>query len=162
MSSRKYTINAKEQIKKIRKDLEKENSYFIGSTVVKANYEKQTGETVSLSFVDRVLKEAGLTKTNRKKEKGRSKYMDYPKYTLNKLGKIMMSVDFIGPKYLKGSNNRINFLSCKYIRPEKHGITKRIEGQTTQETINVLKDVWKDYPIPDETLVRSERAVENR
>lgn len=146
---RKYTINAKEQIKKIRKDLEKENSYFIGSTVVKANYEKQTGETVSLSFVDRVLKEAGLTKTNRKKEKGRSKYMDYPKYTLNKLGKIMMSVDFIGPKYLKGSNNRINFLSCKYIRPEKHGITKRIEGQTTQETINVLKDVWKDYPIPD-------------
>ncbi|NKQ38036.1 MAG: hypothetical protein HF967_00905, partial [Methanosarcinales archaeon] len=56
MSSRKYTINVKEQIKKIRKDLEKENSYFIGSTVVKANYEKQTGETVSLSFVDRVLK----------------------------------------------------------------------------------------------------------
>ena len=93
MISIKYTINAKEQIKKIRKDLEKEYSYFIGSTVVKANitrsfenqrfshtliryewafrtsYEKQTGETVSLSFVDRVLKEAGLTKTNRTKEK---------------------------------------------------------------------------------------------
>ncbi len=29
----------------------------------------------------------------------------------------MMSIDFIGPKYLKGSDNMINFLTCKYIRP---------------------------------------------
>ena len=48
--------------------------------------------------------------------------MKYPDYTLTKLGKSMMSIDFIGPKYLKGSDNRINFLSCKYIRPEKQGI----------------------------------------
>lgn len=91
---RKYTINAKEQIKKIRKDLEKENSYFIGSTIVKANYEKQTGETVSLSFVGRVLKEAGLTKTNRKKEKGRSKYMSYPKYTLKHIKNKLEDLPF--------------------------------------------------------------------
>ena len=70
----------------------------------------------------------------------------------------MMSIDFISPKYLKGSDNRLNFLSCKYIRPEKHGITKRTEGQTTQETINVLKDVWKDYPIPNVLKIDNDSA----
>ncbi len=119
--SRKYTPETKTQIIKIRKDLEKEDSYFIGSKVVKKNYEKQTGEKVSKSYVDGVLKEAGMVKSPEKKRKGRSKYMKYPEYTLTKLGKSMMSIDFIGPRYLKGSDNRINFLSCKYIRPEKEG-----------------------------------------
>jgi len=87
-----------------------------------------------------------------------SKYMKYPKCTLRKLGKIMMSIDFIGPKYLKGSDNRINFLSCKYIRPEKHGMARRIEGQTTQETIKVLKDIWRTHPIPDVLKIDNDSA----
>ena len=37
--SRKYTPETKQQIIKIRTDLEKEDSYFIGSKVVKENYE---------------------------------------------------------------------------------------------------------------------------
>jgi transposase len=49
--SRKYTPETKQQIIKIRKDLEKEDSYFIGSKVIKENYEKQTGEKVSKSYV---------------------------------------------------------------------------------------------------------------
>jgi len=53
----------------------------------------------------------------------------------------MMSIDFIGPKYLKGSESRINFLSCKYIRPQKQGLVTRIEGQTTEETIAALKGI---------------------
>ena len=53
--------------------------------------------------------------------------MQYPQYTLNKLGKIVMSMDFIGPKYLKGSSDKINFLSCKYIRPKKEGIVKWVK-----------------------------------
>ncbi|NQE53323.1 hypothetical protein C5S29_06995, partial [ANME-1 cluster archaeon GoMg3.2] len=73
--SRKYTPETKQQIIKIRKDLEKEDSYFIGSKVVKVNYEKQTGEKVSKSYVDGVLKEAGMVKSPEKKRKGRSKYL---------------------------------------------------------------------------------------
>ena len=85
--TRVYTPEIKQQIIKIRKDLEKENSYFFGSKVVKENYEHQTEERVSKSFVDCVLKEAGLVKSQGKKKKGRSKYMKYPEYTLTKLGK---------------------------------------------------------------------------
>ncbi|MEA2052362.1 MAG: hypothetical protein U9O90_06025 [Euryarchaeota archaeon] len=156
--SRKYTPETKPQIIKIRKDLEKEDSYFIGSKVVKKNYEKQTGEKVSKSYVDCVLKEAGMVKSPEKKRKGRSKYMKYPEYTLTKLGKSMMSIDFIGPRYLKGSDNRINFLSCKYIRPEKRGIVTRIEGQTAEETITALKEILKTHPIPEILKIDNDSA----
>ena len=157
-NSRKYTPETKQQIIKIRKDLEKEDSYFIGSEVVKENYENQTDKKVSKSFVDRVLKEAGMVKSPIKKKRGLSKYMKYPNYTLTKLGKSMMSIDFIGPKYLKGSSNRINFLSCKYIRPEKRGIAKRIEGQTTEQTIKTLKEIWRTHPIPEILKIDNDSA----
>jgi len=146
---RKYTLEQKEGIIQIRKELEKENSYFIGSKVVKKNYENQIGLKVSKSFVDRTLKEADMVKSPQKKRKGLSKYMKYPQRTLTKLGKSMMSIDFIGPKYLQGSGDGVSFLSCKYIRPNKKGIVKRVSGQTTKQTIKILKEVWKDNPIPD-------------
>lgn len=155
---RKYTRDAKSKIIKIRKTIEEENSYFIGSLVVKDNYEKQTGNKVSESFVGRVLKEAGLVKSPGKKKKGMSKYMKYPQHAIRKLGKSMMSIDFIGPKYLKGSSDRINFLSCKYIRPKKEGLTERIDGQTTEETIRILKEVWKTHMIPEVLKVDNDSA----
>jgi len=153
-----YTPETKQQVINIRKDLEKENSYFIGSNVVKKNYEAQTDKSISISFVGRVLKEAGLVKSPGKKKKGRSKYMKYPDYTLTKLGKSMMSIDFIGPRYLKGSDSRINFLSCKYVRPQKQGIVTRIEGQTTEETIKALKEIWKTHPIPEVLKIDNDSA----
>ena len=79
--------------------------------MVKQNYENATGEKVSKNFVDRTLREAGIVKSLQKKRKSLSKYMKYPKRTLAELGKCMMSMDFIGPKYLKGSNDGISFLS---------------------------------------------------
>ena len=155
---RKYTIKEKEEIKKIRNKLEKEDNYFFGARVVQHNYEKQTGKKVSKSFVERTMKEAGITKSPQKKRKGLSKYMKYPRRTLNKLGKSMMSIDFIGPKYLSDSADGVNFLSCKYIRPEKHGIVKRISGQTTDQTIRTLKEIWKNNAIPDVVKIDNDSA----
>lgn len=119
---RKYTSEQKEEIKNIRKKLEKEESFFIGSKVVQANYNNSHKTKLSKDFVDRTLKEYKMVNSPQEKRKGLSKYMQYPQRTLNKLGKSMMSIDFIGPKYLKGSSDRINFLSCKYIlSPRKRG-----------------------------------------
>lgn len=104
------------------------------------------------------LKEYHLVKSHSKKKKGGSKYMMYPVTTLSKLGSSMMSLDFIGPRYLKGSSEKINFLSCKYIRPSKEGIVKRINGQTTDETIRILKQIWEEYFIPDTLKVDNDSA----
>ena len=155
---RKYTTQQKEEIKNIRKELEKEESFFIGAKVVQANYNSLHTGNVSKEFVDRTLREYKMVKSPQKKRKGKSKYMQYPKHTLSKLGKSVMSIDFIGPKYLKGSDHKINFLSCKYIRPKKEGIVNRIEGQTTDEVIKILKEIWQTDPIPDVLKVDNDSA----
>ena len=155
---RKYNHKQKEAIKNIRIKLEKEDSYFIGAKVVHNNYINLFGENISEKFVDRTLREYNLLKSRQKKTKGKSKYMQYPEKTLLKLGKILMSIDFIGPKYLQGSNDRINFLTCKYIRPNKEGIVNRIKGQTTEETIRVLTKVWKEHPIPNVLKIDNDSA----
>ncbi len=155
---RKYQQNDADKIISIRKDLEKEESYFWGDKVVKANYIKQTGKDISLWFVGSQLKKYGITKSHSKKKKGGSRYMKYPVTTLSKLGGSMMSIDFIGPRYLKDSSEHINFLSCKYIRPNKDGIVKRISGQTTQQTIEILQQIWKDYFIPQILKVDNDSA----
>ena len=36
-----------------------------------------------------------------------------------------------------------------YIRPKKYGIVQRVCGQTTNETIRVLTEIWEKHPIPD-------------
>ncbi len=108
--SRKYTPETR--------DLEKEDSYFIGSEVVKQNYENQTGKEVSKSYVDLVLKEKGMVKSQEKKKKGKS----------------------------------------KYICPQKQGIATRIEGQTTEETIKALKEIWKTRLIPEILKIDNDSA----
>ncbi len=155
---RKHKQIEKDRILEIRRQLEKENSYFIGELVVKKNYENIYCEPIESWFVKKVLKEAGCVKKRTIKKKGKSKYMKYPEYTLGKLGKILMSIDFIGPKYLKGGKTRINFLSCKYIRPMKLGIMKKIEGQTTDEVIKNLMELWKTHPIPSVLKVDNDSA----
>ncbi|HJH26899.1 MAG TPA: hypothetical protein C5S37_09050, partial [Methanophagales archaeon] len=70
----------------------------------------------------------------------------------------MMSIDFIGPKYHKGSDSRINFLSCKYVRPQKQGIVTRIGGQTAEETIKALKEIWAMHPIPEILKIDNDSA----
>ncbi len=144
-----HTENEKDRIIKIRKQLKKEECYFIGARVVVANYQKQHKEKITQRFVDRVLNAEGLVSQRQKKIKGRSKYMCYPTQTLSKLGKILMGIDFIGPKYIEKGRERINFLSCKYIRPMQWGMTRRIKGQTTDEAIQTLLSLWKDHPMPD-------------
>jgi hypothetical protein len=155
---RKNNPKAKERIKTIREELIKEKSYFYGRKVVKGNYENLYGEKVSEWFVNHTLKQYGLVKSPQPYRPGKSKYMHYPVHTLNKLCKTLMSIDFIGPKYLKGSDKRINFLSCKYIRPCKEGIVERISGQTTEEAIRILKKIWQQHPLPEVLKVDNDSA----
>lgn len=155
---RKHRNIEKERICAIRLELEKEDSFFYGIKVVQSNYKNLYGELLPNSFIYNTLKEHNLVKVHPKKEKGKSKYMKYPIHTLNKLGKRVMSIDFIGPKYLSGSGERLNFLSCKYIRPKKVGMIKRVKGQTTEESILILKDVWQTNPIPDVLKIDNDSA----
>ena len=99
---RVYGEEDRKRVIEIREELVKEESFFFGPAVVRKNYEQRYGNSVRPWFVEKVIREAGLTKGRKEKIKGKSKYMHYPSYTLSKLGKIVMAIDFIGPRFLKG------------------------------------------------------------
>lgn len=155
---RKHDKNEVERIKILRMELVSEGSYFIGDKVVQQNYKHRYKQNIPLWFVKKVLKENKMVKSPTKDKTKKSRYMRYPETTLRKSGKLVMSIDFIGPKYLKGSYRRINFLSCKYLRPVQTGVVKRVEGQTAKETIKTLKELWKVHPVPDVVKMDNDAA----
>ena len=63
------------RIIEVRKELEREESFFFGADVVMRNYEHKYGKQIKKWYVEKVLRENGLTKKRQPKVKGRSKYM---------------------------------------------------------------------------------------
>lgn len=153
---RKHNEIEKDRVIEIKKKLK--NSFFQGPDVVVANYKNKYNKNISRWFVTETLRKKGLTKRRRKKQKGGSRYMNYPEKMLSKIGKILMAIDFMGPKYLKDDSNGKHFLSCKYIRPIEHGIVKKIKGQTTNETLKTLLEFWKTEPMPDAIKIDNDKA----
>lgn len=77
--------------------------------------------------------------------------MLYPNGLLEGLGEILLQVDFIGPRFIKGNPEPLHFLSCKYVRPFKLHVFIRIKAQTTTEVLNALTTLFfvLQKPIPD-------------
>ncbi len=150
---RKYDQKVQDRVLQIRRELRKEESYFFGPQVVQANYAHlYPGEKLpTMSFITKTIREAGWANVTRKRDRKSkpSAYMNYPQRALDKLGRVVEGVDFIGPRYIEGQTRGVHFLSRKYIRPVKYGLTTRVEGQTTDEALAVLLEDWRRHPLPD-------------
>jgi len=72
-----------------------------------------------------------------------------PKRALDKLGKVVLGIDLVGPRYIEQQSEGVHFLSRKYIRPMKYGLIDRVEGQTTDEVLKVLIKDWRQCPLPE-------------
>jgi hypothetical protein len=75
--------------------------------------------------------------------------MNYPKRALDKLGKMVLGINFVGPRYLRNNSEGIHFLARKYIRPVQYGLIDRVEGQTTDEALRLLINDWKHHSLPE-------------
>jgi len=77
--------------------------------------------------------------------------MLYPVMFLEELGRILLQIDFIGPRYLEGSSDPLHFISLKYVRPFKLHIFIRIKSQTTTEVLNAFYVLFFVFnlPVPD-------------
>ena len=77
--------------------------------------------------------------------------MLYPTGFLTAIGNVLMQLDFIGPRYIEGSDTPIHFLSIRYVRPQKKQLFFRIHAQTTAETLRILSIVFfgLQLPLPD-------------
>jgi len=149
---REYDQQVKDRVIEIRKRLRKEQSYFFGPQVVRANYKNlyPDKKVPTIYFIAKTLREEGMTtgKDNTRTNDG-SEYMNYPQRTLDKLGTVVEGIDFIGPRYIEDQSEGVHFLARKYIRPYQYGLMTRIEGQTTDEALEVLIEDWRDHPLPE-------------
>jgi len=77
--------------------------------------------------------------------------MLYPVGFLKTIGEKMTQLDFIGPRYIEGSETSIHFLSIRCVHPEKKQLFFRIQAATTAETLRILSIVFFNLglPLPD-------------
>jgi hypothetical protein len=118
-------------------------------------------ETPSQWFIAETIRKNKLqTRKAKKRKKGGSEYLLYPTESVRSLGYIHQSADFIGKKYISGSSEPINIFSTCYHSPIKLYQIKRTLAEKTDYAIEVLKEFWRVYPIPD--VFRIDNALQFR
>lgn len=140
-----------------------DHNYFVGSDHVQKDYAQRFRDVVpSTRYIDRVVREAGLqTRTPKQKRRGGgSVYLLYPVQCIANLRGVHQSGDFIGKKYIAGSSDPVNIFSTSYYRPFKLYQIQRILAETSACAIEVLKEQWKRYPIPN--VFRLDNALQFR
>lgn len=105
----------------------------------------------SIWFIDETVRKNNLQTRKPKKIKryGGSKYLLFPTESVKKLGYIHQSADFIGRKYIAGRTEPINIFSSAYYAPFKLYQIKRIYAEKAAYALEVLKEQWQIFPIPD-------------
>lgn len=114
---RKYTDRQEEKILSIYHKLKDDpSSFFCGASAILNLWKDYYPLTLAphLRYIGRVLKKHNLTqKLKRGRNKGASRYLLYPEYTiLNTISQgSLLEIDFIGKKFIKGRSKPLNFLS---------------------------------------------------
>lgn len=99
-----------------------------------------------MPFIKRTLKELGLSKPHRKKEKGLSRYQHYPDVLINEIGLLIVEIDFL-ERCIKGRTKPVNFIafSCKKLNLRQF---KRISAQTGTCGRTEMKWFFNNFFIP--------------
>lgn len=141
-----------------------ENNYFVGSQYVQMDYARvyPNDPLPSIWFIDETVRQSGLQTKKPKKDKkvGGSKYLLYPIKSIENLGHIHQSADFVGRKYIAGRTEPINIFSSSYYRPFKLFQIKRVPAEKAIYAIDILKTDWQKFPIPD--VLRIDNALSFR
>ena len=150
---RKYTDQQEEKILSIYHKLKEDPScFFCGATAILNIWKDYYPLTPipHLRYIGRVLKKHNLTeKIKRGKNKGASRYLLYPEYTiLNTISQgSLLEIDFI-QKFIQGRSRPLNFLgfSLRGKRPLKHFI--RVESYNQEEVMTQLAEFIHKFERP--------------
>lgn len=151
---RKYTKADKTRVRKIRKELTKDLSddFYCGATIILQEYCKRYPNLrpPTLRFIGRVLAKSGMAAQQKKhKNKGASRYLHYPEYSIYNLRQRVLEADFIGHKFIRGKTEPINFIGFSFKKEPKLKHFKRISGETADNVINESKRFFKRFEKPD-------------
>jgi len=111
---RVYTDCEEKRIVEIKRTMKKRNDYFLGAPYVQMNYAfgYPKDRIPSEWFIEDVVRRHHLqTKEPKKKTKGMDivKRLLFPIKSIINLGKIQQSADFIGKKFILGSEEPVSF-----------------------------------------------------
>ena len=104
-----------------------------------------------LRTIGQILKDLGLSEPHaRKVRKGASRYLCYPEYTIYEtLGQRVMEADFIGKKYITGTQQPIHFLAFSFKKTPRLRHFQRIEAQSADCFIEQCKQFFAAFEKPD-------------
>lgn len=151
--TRKYTKTDIKRIKEIHQELVKDSEEFFAeaSAILQRWLEKYPQiKPPHPKFIGRILKEAGLSeKIQKGRSKGASRYLHYPEYSINQLGKSLLEIDFIGKKFIRGRTEPLNFIGFSLKKPSKLKHFRRISGETGDNVIKESKRFFNKFEKPE-------------
>lgn len=151
---RKYLNNQEEKIISVYRSLiNNPQSFFCGATAITHTWKSfyPSVAVPHVRFIGRVLKKHGLTKKiHRGRNKGASRYLLYPDYTiLNTIAhKSLLEIDFIGEKFIQGRTKPINFLAFSLRGERRLKYYVRIETPTQDELMKQLNHFFATFEKP--------------
>lgn len=150
---RKYQQQDVKKVIRLHNQLtEDKHNYFQGASAVlqqwRRKYPKVTAP--SLRTIGRIMKEQGLSKSQRGRVKGASAYLCYPEHTVyQRMGGRVLEADFIGKKYIDGSSEPVNFIGFSFKKNPRIRHYQRIQSQTSECFIRETKRFFDQFEKPD-------------
>lgn len=135
---RRYTSRDESRVIEIFNHLNcQDGAYFTGATAILQEYLRlfPQEQELSLRFIGRTLAKYGLSQKPKTRNKGASRYLHYPEYSITHLGESLLEIDFIGKKFIRGRSEPVNFIAFSLRMPRKLKYFKRVEAETADEVI---------------------------
>ncbi len=151
---RRWSKQAERRIASLHKELKHgPGAFYWGPTAIAQQWLKRYPEEPPppLRTIGQILKDLGLSEPNgRKVRKGASRYLCYPEHTIYEtLGQRVMEADFIGKKYITGTQQPIHFLAFSFKKAPKLRYFQRIEAQSADCFIEQCKKFFVTFEKPD-------------
>ena len=151
--TRKHTKTEIKRIKEIHQELAKDKKeFFAGASAIIQKWLEEYPDIQPPypKFIGRVLKAAGRTeKIQKGRNKGASRYLHYPEYSIGQIGESLLEIDFIGKKFIRGRTEPLNFIGFSLRKPCKLKHFRRITGETGSNVIKESKRFFKKFEKPD-------------
>ena len=161
---RKWSDETERRIASLHRELkEGPDAFYWGPTAIAQKWlNLYPAEPVPpLRTIGQILKDLGLSEPHaRKVRKGASRYLCYPEYTIYEtLGRRLMEADFIGKKYITGTQQPIHFLAFSFKKAPKLRHFQRIEAQSADCFIEQCKRFFTTFEKPDCVIVDNAAAT---
>lgn len=150
--SRTHSQDLPSRIVQLRKELADDpEEFYVGNLAIQQKYQLRFPDDPppSLTRIGTILREAGLSEPHRKKRRGTARYLCYPTVCVDRIGKRIAEIDFVGAKFIAGSSVPLHFLSVAYKNPARLRCIKRTIGETTDEAVEATRGIFNELGWPD-------------